>query len=125
VDVEFETVEEFLEHHGTKGMRWGVRKEHSIGSGGRSSGNSTRSSGGKFVSKQHQHKGLSTGQKTALVAGGVLAAVLIARVLRANRKQTISTLRLAQGNKAGLFGAHQVLKKSGGIKITDINKVFT
>jgi hypothetical protein len=34
------SVNEFLEHHGVKGMKWGVRKSESSGGGGGSSGSS-------------------------------------------------------------------------------------
>jgi hypothetical protein len=122
VSVEFETVEEFLEHHGTKGMRWGVRTggSGSGGSGSRPRSNPpNRSSGGKFVSKQEQHKGLTSGQKTALVVGGAVAAALITRLLLKHRQTTLKTMRATEFTK-GISSAQAFAKTIGKTNMSTV-----
>lgn len=63
-------VDEFLAHHGVKGMRWGKRK-----SGGSTSGHDSSSSGGS--SKSGDSKKVSNGKSAAK---NILAAVGTAAV---------------------------------------------
>lgn len=84
-------VEEFLEHHGVKGMRWGVRKAGSTATGGaRAVGR-----GAKAVSENHKQRkaeGRTIGQKwakltpqqkdkvlTSAALGGFAAVAIIQR----------------------------------------------
>jgi hypothetical protein len=103
VIAEFETVDEFLEHHGTKGMRWGVRKE--------------RSSGGNRPSSKTSHRPTVD---TALAVGGTVALVFVSRMLFANGNVPVSSLVKAGGITAAALVTRRMLLRHRNTKISQI-----
>lgn len=77
-------VDDFIEHFGKKGMKWGVRKAPDSGSSGKSGGMSDKN------------------KKRLKVAGGVAVAAAVA---------------------AGGFALNRALKKNGGTKLSDMQKI--
>ena len=88
----FETADDVLEHFGVKGMRWGVRKERSSGSG---------SSGGKEKTSKKKRA-----IQVAAVAGAIAAGVIIAHHsgVRVSSLRGSSSLPsgLAPGNRSSI-----------------------
>ena len=62
------TVEEFLEHHGIKGMKWGIRRDHpSAGSSSSGSDDHTRAAAAKAKSDTHGLHSLSNKEMQDLI----------------------------------------------------------
>lgn len=128
---EFETVEEFLEHHGTKGMRWGVRKETSLGSGSSKPSNKPSSKTiTKSVSKpinKKPKKGLSPEQKKKLLAVGVasgVGALFVAGYLMRNRGVKLQSAKATADLGRGIREAQRNLNNLGGVKVSTIRQGF-
>lgn len=82
-----ETVDDFLEHFGKKGMKWGVRKDKD----------------------SNDREQLSGKRKAAIVAGSAAAVLVMRRV-------SISPVAQMAGGAAGGLAVNAILKRRGAEK---------
>jgi hypothetical protein len=107
--------DDFLEHYGTAGMRWGVRNSKSTQS---SSSNRTKSNTNSEKSKSK----MSESKKVAIVGGIMLAGTALAAILIKRN----SNLKISDINKrlSNVEASRRLIDANGGIKLENINKAY-
>ena len=112
------TPDDHLEHHGVKGMHWGVWNDETRAKRmGYSSGKSARASKSKPLLDDRQKNMLKTGAKAFAVASGVATAAVLAK-----QYSDIGSVVLAERAKSVLkMGYDDRLKKSSA-KLVDAMK---
>lgn len=112
------TLDEILEHHGIKGMHWGVRR--SRGSDGLVGGSSKKTSSHPLSDDakraQETHARIKSAGGTHVVSNQDLQHL----VNRMNLEQQFSRLSLQNGSRAGSKFAKEILTNVGKQQITKL-----
>lgn len=104
----------FLEHHGVKGQKWGVRRAKQI--------NAARALRGKGPVKASQTVGNKATRGAAYVAGYLIGGAIGSTFggAASNGNVLVSSLAGTAGNVVGVVTTNKILKNVGGKRLADV-----